>query len=241
MQLESWMSQLPRNGRSISELALPGAHNAGAKGVKSLPGLFAGLSCGLTRRIAGLWSSCQELSVSELLRKGIRLLDLRLGSHSGEIYICHTVICDVLFTEVLDEVFAFLESHREEVVLLLVKCDWHQAFDAWPEAQQQILERLKHQVFGSQGLTVPLQRLVEDDTRALVLIEMPSQVPEALDGLRVSGEQLQCSWRPEVRSVDDMLRQLEDWRATGRMKPCRGCLKLMEAGKNGDGERFNGL
>ena len=223
------MSQLP-SGLSISEVALPGAHNAGANSVLSLPGRFSGLNCGLTRHIVGLWSNCQDCDVSQLLLKGVRLLDLRLGSHEGEIYICHTVICDLLLTKVLQEVFSFLESHPTELVLLLLKRDWHQGFEAWQQAQQQLVEQLKQQLAGSEALSEPLERLVKADTRAVVLLEMPMEVKQ-LCGIRVTSENLQCSWRPEVQSVEQMLQVLEDWRASGRMKPCRGCLKLMEAAK----------
>ncbi|CAE7292673.1 plcA, partial [Symbiodinium necroappetens] len=135
--LESWMQQLPAEAksRSICELALPGAHNAGASEVKCISPLVSSggylasvaknsVANALAKPLAGVMAVCQADGIGQLLRKGVRLLDLRLGLHDEQLYICHTVVCNRTFCSVLEEVAEFLREQPEEVVVLLVKRDW---------------------------------------------------------------------------------------------------------------------
>ena len=136
--LQSWMQQLPSHakGRSICELALPGAHNAGAREVKCISPLVktggylndiarSGVANAIARPVAGAVALCQAVGIGQLLQDGVRLLDLRLGRHDGELYMCHTVICNQTFCGVLEEVAQFLREQPGEVVVLLVKRDFH--------------------------------------------------------------------------------------------------------------------
>ena len=151
--LDSWMQKLPpqAKSRSICELALPGAHNAGASEVKCISPLVAndtggylsgiarsGVANAIARPIAGAIAVCQSDGIGELLRKGVRLLDLRLGRHDGQLYICHTVVCNRSFCSVLEEVAEFLREQPEEVVVLLVMRDWgaREYFDTEDSSRQ---------------------------------------------------------------------------------------------------------
>ena len=103
--LESWMQQLPAKAkfRSICELALPGAHNAGASEVKCISPLVSGggylasvaknsVANALAKPLAGVMAVCQADGIGQLLRKGVRLLDLRLG-----LRLCHSWVTFYIF------------------------------------------------------------------------------------------------------------------------------------------------
>jgi len=91
----AWMGQLPTSvleSRSLCELALPCAHNAGARSVLCVPrralAKFVGHGMAgmpfveqIARPIASAAAVCQTLTISELLAAGVRGLDLRVGMH----------------------------------------------------------------------------------------------------------------------------------------------------------------
>lgn len=66
--LDSWMGHPSILKRPLSQLVLPGAHNAGSAHCTSSPKL----------RAVGAFSECQNLSIFNQLRSGTRVLDLRL-------------------------------------------------------------------------------------------------------------------------------------------------------------------
>ncbi|CAE7217470.1 unnamed protein product [Symbiodinium sp. KB8] len=243
--LESWMQQLPAEAksRSICELALPGAHNAGASEVKCISPLVSGggylasvaknsVANALAKPLAGVMAVCQADGIGQLLRKGVRLLDLRLGLHDEQLYICHTVVCNRTFCSVLEEVAEFLREQPEEVVVLLVKRDWgaRDYFDTqeiWSKVQTTLDELLGPQLLENEDLPKPLTDLVKRNRRVLAMVELPQKVKQRC-GIRITGGNLQSSWKDETRTVSDMLKDLECWYQSGRMRPQPGCLKVLE-------------
>ena len=172
------MSSLPAaaKARSLCEIALPGAHNAGASAIECIPAStlsdFLGSTLAnssfiqvLAKPVATLPALCQTQSIHQLLRAGIRLLDLRLGLHNDEIYICHTVVCSTTFRAVLVELREFLEQNQEELVVLLIKRDWeHREFDGidnWLRVQQMLEEHLDGMLLSQADMKRPISWLVE--------------------------------------------------------------------------------
>lgn len=61
---------------------------------------------------------CQDMSILQQLKSGIRYLDLRVAlAPDGTFYTCHGVFC-VALTEVFQEVTEFLQDHSHEIILL---------------------------------------------------------------------------------------------------------------------------
>jgi len=236
------MGHLPESvrQRSFCELALPCCHNAGARQVKCIPShtlaKYVGESMArmpMVSSIAMPFASgaavCQGASIRELLDLGARILDFRVGMHEGEIYICHTVVCELTLQEALREVLSFLEANADEVVALLIKRDWeHRDFDT--DDNWMTLQAVVGSVFGdllANDISLPLQALTENGTRVLVLLEAPADV-DVFCGIRSSKRNLDTSWRPTTKTVEDMICVLGEWRDSGRMQPERSKLKLVE-------------
>ena len=244
VDLENWMSQLPdriRRERSICELALPGAHNAGANSVECIPSTTLAPYMGetlakssviqmLARPIASGPARCQSENVSTLLRRGIRFLDLRLGLHQDEIRICHTVVCSTTYQTVLSEIRDFLENHPEELVVLLIKRDWeHKYFDTahnWSSVQEMLIEELAGMLMLGDDMKQPISQLVKENRRVLAMLEMRNG--EHLCGVLATSRNLKCSWSSEVITVADQMKQIKSWCSDGMILPQPGCLKLLE-------------
>ena len=202
LPLEGWMSKLPHTtkGRSLCELALPGAHNAGANAVECISAStltdYLGPTLGktlaqssiiqaLAKPVAQIPALCQTDSVGQLLRKGIRLLDLRLGLHDSdksEIYICHTVVCSTTFRTVLSELRDFLQQNQEELVVLLIKRDWeHPGFDTpenWLRAQQMLEEELDGMLLSQEDIHRSIGSIVEQRRVVLAMLVWCSAVQQ---------------------------------------------------------------
>lgn len=247
LPLHAWMACLPTEVkmRSFCELALPGAHNAGACDVLCIPpstlAQYVGETLASCPPIAALAAPfarsaaiCQHLTIGGLLRAGIRILDFRLGLHNGEVHICHTVICGTTLREALQDLVDFLRAEEQafEVVAVLVKRDWHhQGFDTpenWELVQACMVSILGNLlVTDTNGLGMPMAELCSRGQRALVLVELPHGA-ELSCGLPITKGNFEKSWRPDTKTVEDMLSVLQEWRHTGRMRPERGRLKLLE-------------
>ncbi len=128
------------NRTTISELTLPGTHNAGtfsesmylprhiAHGVGTVPVIGAIVSYFGTKI-----ARCQSLPIAQQLRIGVRCLDLRVGfNDNGEAHVCHTMVCSTSLNEVITEVYQFLADHPTEIVVLMVKWDWECRQQATP-------------------------------------------------------------------------------------------------------------
>jgi len=122
---ESWLGRLP-DTRPLSDINLPGAHDSAA----------------INTYLATPWS-CQNKTITEQLKLGIRVLDIRLkpksiGNNAYKIITCHDEhgLCFGLneyqdFQSVVDECKHFLITHdREAIVMILKVDDWQDALDA---------------------------------------------------------------------------------------------------------------
>lgn len=78
------------------------------------------------------WSKCQNKTIEEQLRLGIRLLDIRLYELDGKFRLVHSVAdCYktaekkelLYFDDVLDTVSTFLKQHPKETIVMSVKLD----------------------------------------------------------------------------------------------------------------------
>jgi hypothetical protein len=111
-----WMRNLP-DTIPISEINIPGSHDAAA-----------------INRLMTTPYACQNYSITDQLKYGIRLLDVRLQiSQNGSTFLfmtCHGALGSGVgmntyqsFPSLLDECKAFLDNHRGEVVLMSLKVD----------------------------------------------------------------------------------------------------------------------
>jgi len=92
-------------GRSLTEMSIPGAHDAGAR--------FEPLK-GTTK--------CQNLTISELLNVGVRFLDIRCCNTGKEFSIYHGPVFQRLtFAQALTAVSDFLKTNPTETVIMSIK------------------------------------------------------------------------------------------------------------------------
>ena len=240
--LESWMSKLPDKERSLCELALPGAHNAGANAVECIPAATLATYLGetlansamiqmLAKPIAVGPALCQSESIYGLLCRGIRLLDLRLGLHKEEIRICHTVVCSSTLQTVLSEIRRFLQDKSEELVVLLVKSDWeHRYFDTaenWFRVQEMLKEELDGMLMLQEDMTLPISHLIKQNLRVLAMLQMPSEAIH-LCGVLSNRLNLISSWSPEDATVSQQMKRIKSWCSNGMILSEPGCLKVLE-------------
>ncbi|CAJ1461158.1 unnamed protein product [Effrenium voratum] len=227
-------------GRTLCELALPGAHNAGACAVRAVPRQLLGplgyvastaLVQAVARPVAGVPALCQSETIGQLLRRGIRLLDLRLGLHEEEIYICHGVVCELTLRGALQEVRDFLVHHPQELVVLLLKKDWeHRSFDDsasnWRSVQRSLQQELGQLMLRTEDLARPVSCLVQQGRRALAMLELPPGSPQ-ICGVKSSNENFASSWAPSVTTVEEQMRQVHLW-SQELSQPQPSQLKVLE-------------
>ena len=100
----NWMAAVD-GSRSLTELSIPGAHDAGAR--------FEPLK-GTTK--------CQNLTISELLNVGVRFLDIRCCNTGKEFSIYHGPVFQRLtFAQALTAVSDFLKTNPTETVIMSIK------------------------------------------------------------------------------------------------------------------------
>ncbi|UXI23162.1 ectonucleotide pyrophosphatase/phosphodiesterase family member 5-like [Sarcoptes scabiei] len=159
--------------RSILELALPGTHNAASyeiSGKMKFPRLDK-------------YIYCQDESVWNQLVYGIRFLDLRLSydnkpkNERDRIWIAHgPVRIDILLTDVLEQILAFILSTHQEIIIL----DFHRFEEGLEESlsdidqRHAIIERLIFDYLGSflipveLGMNRPINKLIAMNKRIYV-------------------------------------------------------------------------
>ena len=99
-----WMAKLP-DARGLSELSIPGTHDAAAR----------------FEPIAGT-ARCQDLTIADQLTAGIRYLDLRCRHVQDAFLMYHGPIDqNQTFDDVLATLYAFLDAHPRETVIVSVK------------------------------------------------------------------------------------------------------------------------
>lgn len=98
------MSDLP-DTRALAELSIPGTHDSGA-----LHEPYAGIA------------KCQDLTIADQLAAGVRYLDIRCRHVYDGFEIYHGGIGqDQTFDEVLATMFAFLDEHPAEALIVSIK------------------------------------------------------------------------------------------------------------------------
>lgn len=103
---ETWMANLP-DDTYVSQMSLPGTHDAGAYSTSSLGSTIA---------------QTQYISIEEQLDAGIRLFDFRPKYNNGEFDIAHGLITlDVTYDEVMDMAVKWLAEHPTEFIIIMLK------------------------------------------------------------------------------------------------------------------------
>ncbi len=99
-----WMAQL-EDGRGLAELSIPGTHDTGAVR-EPIPGL----------------AKTQSLTIEAQLAAGVRFFDVRCRHFQDAFLIFHGAIDqDQTYDQVLETMFAFLDAHPDEVLIVSVK------------------------------------------------------------------------------------------------------------------------
>jgi 1-phosphatidylinositol phosphodiesterase len=102
--LSRWVSQIPP-ARSIAELAIPGTHDSGA----------------LYENVRGA-TKCQNLSISDQLKIGVRFLDVRCRHvHDGFLIYHGSVYQRLSFEDVLKSCESFLDQNPRECVIMSIQ------------------------------------------------------------------------------------------------------------------------
>lgn len=113
MSLSDWMK--PFAGRRLSDMHLPGAHDAGtAKG-------YIDLTAGGTNSNA----ATQKLTITQMLGVGTRFFDLRLKSKGGRVVAHHTTAGQGAYSrisvdDVIQDAAQFCNAHKGEVVIFRI-------------------------------------------------------------------------------------------------------------------------
>lgn len=133
--MQSWMWNKYESLKTvpINKIMLPGTHNSGTYIVDFnnsfiwnndiVNKLKKYKSWSSVKKITTNWTKCQEMTIYEQLRAGIRLIDLRVSQYEGVYYITHTLTC-VNIDVVLDDIVNFLEENSNEALVICCKPDW---------------------------------------------------------------------------------------------------------------------
>lgn len=102
---QRWMSYLD-DDTELADISIPGTHDSGTKSYYSV--------------IKGL-GRCQNMSIGQQLKDGIRYLDIRLTLDGFDLVVAHgPVKLNLKFLQVLNACKAFLEHHPDETIIMLV-------------------------------------------------------------------------------------------------------------------------
>jgi 1-phosphatidylinositol phosphodiesterase len=118
-----WMHDIS-DGALLSSLSVPGTHNSAASH-RALPSV-----------------QCQGEGVGQQLRHGVRFLDFRVGKNvlsaeedkQRKLIVCHAkfplkLLGNVHLSDVLDDVYTFLEEHKSETVIVSIKQEGNGSWD----------------------------------------------------------------------------------------------------------------
>lgn len=97
-ELSSWMSMI-EDDTLLTELVIPGSHDSGTKGMN-------------------LIAETQDKTYLEQLERGFRYFDTRVMYTGGEFYMYHSVKGEMKYSQVLEDVKAFLDGNPTETVIL---------------------------------------------------------------------------------------------------------------------------
>lgn len=101
-----WMKSLEDNTQ-IVDLSIPGTHDSG-----SLHNIF------------DFFGKCQELTIENQLKVGVRFLDIRLQMRNNEFYVVHSIIDQkIKFDDCLKVISDFIENNPTEFIIMSIKKD----------------------------------------------------------------------------------------------------------------------
>lgn len=101
-----WMSDLD-DATIINEMSIPGTHNSGA-----MHSLFD---------VSG---KCQDMTISNQLKIGVRFLDIRLQLVNNEFMVVHDFVGQKLkFIDVLEDIDTFIKNNNKEFIIMSLKED----------------------------------------------------------------------------------------------------------------------
>ncbi len=99
-----WMKNV-EDGTSLTSMSIPGSHDSGS-----------------FHSIGDVSGKCQDLSISEQLKAGIRFFDIRLQLRNDELKVIHGIVDQKLdFSSVLNDFESFLSSYPSEGLIVSVK------------------------------------------------------------------------------------------------------------------------
>jgi len=111
--MNKWMANLD-DGKSWNTIGvIPSTHNSGAIRPED------NCMC-----LPWFWAKCQHNSIERQLNIGIRGFDLRLIHNENGIFIGHTILSDLQFSNVLETFKAFLHENPSEFLFVFIKPDW---------------------------------------------------------------------------------------------------------------------
>lgn len=183
----AWMAELAQS-RSLRDLCLPGTHDSGAymlsdriaPAAAQQPGLMrlASVLAGGERYPARYRSLVRHMSVTQRrpvgdqLRDGIRLLDLRVCSCDGALWIHHGLLGPRL-NEVLDDLSSFIEDTDHELIVVRASHFTMGQGRDHSDVVSAILDRFAGRLVprGEDVLTAPLGDLTADGSRLLWFYE----------------------------------------------------------------------
>ena len=99
-----WMSYI-HDDTKISDISIPGTHDSGA-----------------THSIFDVSGKCQDLSIKQQLRVGVRFFDLRLQLVNDEFKIVHSFVDQRLsFKKVMKDLSNFINENNSEFIIISLK------------------------------------------------------------------------------------------------------------------------
>ena len=99
-----WMSYI-HDDTKISDISIPGTHDSGA-----------------THSIFDVSGKCQDLSIKQQLRVGVRFFDLRLQLVNDEFKIVHSFVKQNLsFKKVMKDLSNFINENNSEFIIISLK------------------------------------------------------------------------------------------------------------------------
>ncbi len=101
-----WMKDVDDN-KLIVEMSIPGTHDSGA-----------------THSIFDVSGKCQDLTIKEQLKIGVRFFDIRLQLVNNELNVVHSFVDQKLkFKKVIKDISSFIEENPSEFIIISLKED----------------------------------------------------------------------------------------------------------------------
>lgn len=117
--MEDWIGTL--SDRSLNQVIIPGSHDSGTYALNACskispdsPTFWAYLAPWLAADVA----KCQQFSIIEQLKRGIRFFDFRIAHLNGEQWFVHGQY-SVRVSEALQDLPQWLDQHPKEIVMIL--------------------------------------------------------------------------------------------------------------------------